>query len=79
MARIFDEQSDACVTGPETGNGNSDMELPLDNRKQVHPIPHEFPDEWLRACAAQFPHPVTRNPQRALFSHQKHFRKSVSG
>ncbi|HEX5433282.1 MAG TPA: hypothetical protein VFY05_03510, partial [Candidatus Angelobacter sp.] len=51
MARIFDEQSHACPIPP--GNGNGDMELPLDNGKQVHQISHEFHNEWLRACGAR--------------------------
>ncbi len=53
MARIFDEQSDAFPIPPGAGHGNGDMELPVDNGKQVHQIPHEFRNEWLRACGAR--------------------------
>jgi cyclic beta-1,2-glucan glucanotransferase len=53
MAQSFDQQSEARLSAPGTGNGNGCLELPLDSSKRVLHVSHEFQSMWLRACGAR--------------------------
>jgi cyclic beta-1,2-glucan glucanotransferase len=53
MARISDKQPHHGPNSQEAGNGNGELQLPLDSRDQAHQISDEFQNEWLRALGVR--------------------------